>query len=57
MVPGIVDQFDTANDLILFIGHCDLHFMVQDLYVLYAEHNLVDSHHTMGIVHTIYRSL
>ena len=57
MVPGIVDQSDTANDLILFIGHCDLHFKVPDLYVLYAEHNLVDSHHTVGIVHTIYRSL
>ena len=29
IIPGIVDQFDTVNDLILFIGHCDLHFMVQ----------------------------
>ena len=25
---GIVDQSDTVNDFILFIDHCDLHFMV-----------------------------
>ena len=29
ILPGIVDQSDTVNDLILFIGHCDLQFMVQ----------------------------
>ena len=28
IIPGIDDQSDTVNDLILFIGHCDLHFMV-----------------------------
>ena len=29
IIPGIVDQFGTVNDLILFIGHCDLHLIVQ----------------------------
>ena len=29
IIPGIVDQSDTVNDLILFIDYCDLHFMVQ----------------------------
>ena len=28
IIPGIVDQSDTVNDLILFVGHCDLHLMV-----------------------------
>ena len=30
-IPGIVEQSDTVNDLILFIGHCDLHFLVQHI--------------------------
>ena len=29
IIPSIVDKSDIVNDLILFIGHCDLHFMVQ----------------------------
>ena len=28
IIPGIVDQSDTVNGLVLFIGHRDLHFMV-----------------------------
>ena len=27
--PGIIAKSDIMNDLILFIGHCDLYFMVQ----------------------------
>ena len=30
ILPGIVDQSGTVIDLKLFIGHCDLHFMVSD---------------------------
>ena len=41
IVPGIVDQSDTVNDLIQFRGHCDLYFMVQ------LDHYLVDSHHAV----------
>ena len=29
IISGIADQSDTVNDLILFIGHYDLHYIVQ----------------------------
>ena len=29
VIPVIVNQSDTANGLMLLIGHCDIHFMVQ----------------------------
>ena len=29
IILGIAGQFDITNDLILFIGHYDLYFMVQ----------------------------
>ena len=38
-----MDQFDTVNALILFVGHCSV-------ILTYLEHYKVVSHHTMEMV-------
>ena len=37
---GIVGQLDITNDLVLFIGHIELYFMVSD-FALYFEDYLM----------------
>ena len=29
IIPGKIVLCNSANDFILFVGHCDIHFMVQ----------------------------
>ena len=46
IIPDIVDQSDTLNDLVLFLDQCDLYFMISVI-LTYLEHCLVDNNHTM----------
>ena len=47
MILWILVPSETVNDLILFVGHCHLYFMVK-WFPLYLWIYLIDQHHTLG---------
>ena len=48
VTPGILLPCDPMNDHLLYLGHCDLYFMVQ-WFALYLEYYLLDKCHTWDI--------
>ena len=48
VTPGILLPCDPMNDHLLYLGHCDLYFMVSD-FALYLEYYLLDKCHTWDI--------